>query len=103
MFDRYNQDSVKTETRTEEGDWQGFLSHPDGKAELLRFVSGESISSSPPDKKPAVAQGILNETPVPGNDPPTGAVNPEGCREQADTRTVLQYVTASSDTIMASA
>ena len=82
VFDRYDEDSIKGETRIKRRkgisirgkietpdvplppDWAGFMSLPDNKSDLTRFLSEELIRKAHSDKTMIVAGGLLEQTAV---------------------------------------
>ena len=121
LFDRYEQLSIKSGTRSrrQKGtpirrkietpdvplpqDWDGFLSNVENKADLARFLSEELVRTAQPGKTIVVAGGFTETTKVTSNNPDIDIGQLEGIQEEADTRIVLHCVKGSSDTIVVSA
>ena len=105
VFDRYTEESIKAGTRIrrrgtpicriiESGDvplpqdWQGFLSLPEIKIDLTRYLS-EKVSQSETIKKTLViGGGFLEESKVYSNDTSIDITQLEGQYEEADTRNI---------------
>jgi hypothetical protein len=112
LFDRYNQTSIKTETRRRRGKgsqpvrksidegrnvplpakWENYISHPDNKADLAQFLSRQIILHAPADQTIVAAGGFSDVTQVESSNPNTDVRPLEASHEEADTRIILHCV-----------
>lgn len=121
VFDRYREETIKGTTRTRrtksarpirrlvEGrdvplpkNWTNFLSLPDNKIDLARFLSEELCSQAPDDMEIVVAGGFREEVEVRSSKPTTDLTQLRANHEEADTRLVLHSVHSQYNTVVVS-
>ena len=126
IFDRYQEDSIKSGTRKrrtkctrpiqhviEDGSvpipqsWPNFLALPANKSDLARFLSEHIIVNSPPppppDKVVVAAGGFVDEREVQSSERAIDLSALKATHEEADTRLILHCVNNSLDNIVVSA
>jgi hypothetical protein len=122
IFDRYREESIKSETRLRrtktarpirrviEGrdvplpsSWLNFISLPNNKADLARFLSDELLTNAPTDKEIVVAGGFLDEQEVKSSRSSTNLSSLRATHEEADTRLLLHVINNDANTVVVSA
>lgn len=122
VFDRYRDESIKSNTRQRrtkttrpirrivEGrdvplpqSWSNFLALPENKADLARFLSEELLANSPHDKEVVAAGGFADEQVVKSSRDTTNLIPLRATHEEADTRLILHAISISLDTVVVSA
>ncbi|PIK40694.1 hypothetical protein BSL78_22449 [Apostichopus japonicus] len=83
--------------------WSNFISSPDNKSDLARFLSEQLLENAPPDKEVVVAGGFENEQEVKSSHTATNIMPLRASHEEADTRLVLHAVNIPFDTVVVSA
>ena len=122
IFDRYQEDSIKSGTRKRRTksarpirrviedasvplpySWSNFLALPDNKSDLARFLSEHVIVNTPPDKVVVAAGGFVDEREVQSSDGSIDLSALKATHEEADTRLILHCVNTSLDNMVVSA